>query len=156
MSARNKLAAQAVVDLTLVRVFDAPVSLVFKAWTQPQHLVKWSAPHGFTIPNSTGEIRPGGAWRSCMKTPDGSELWLGGVYREVVQDRLLVFTHAWDKEDGTPSHETVVTVRFEDLGGKTKLTFHQAPFESAGSRDGHSGGWTECFERLDALLKTVA
>jgi uncharacterized protein YndB with AHSA1/START domain len=156
MSARNKLAAEAVVDLTLVRIFDAPVSLVFRAWTEPQHLVKWCAPHGFSIPSSEGQIRPGGRWRSCMQKPDGTELWLGGVYREVVQDRLLVFTHAWDDADGSPGHETVVTVRFEDLGGKTKLTFHQAPFENPGSRDGHQGGWGECFERLDALLPTIA
>jgi len=156
MSARNKLAAEAVLDLTLVRIFDAPVSLVFKAWTDPQHLAQWSAPHGFTLPHSEGEVRPGGAWRCCMRKPDGTELWLGGVYREVVKDRLLVFTHIWDKEDGTPGFESVVTVRFEDLGGNTKLTFHQAPFESVASRDGHAGGWNECFERLDVLLPTIA
>jgi|SRR5579863_1371562 len=158
MAARsNKSAALAgALDLTLVRVFDAPPSLVFQCWADAKHMQRWSAPHGFTVPHSEGELRPGGAWRSCMKKPDGTELWLGGVYREIVKDRLLVFTHAWDNPDGTPGHETVVTVRFDDLGGKTRLTFHQAPFENTGSRDGHAGGWSECFERLDAFLPTIA
>ena len=157
MAARSKPSAPAgALDLTLIRTFDAPVSLVFKCWTEPEHLKRWSAPHGFILPSATGELRPGGGWRSCMVTPDGKELWLGGVYREIVKDKLLVFTHAWDQEDGKPGHETVVTVRFEQLGGKTKMTFHQAPFENPGSRDGHSGGWSECFERLDDLLKNAA
>jgi len=157
MAARSSKATApaGALDLTIVRTFDAPVSLVFRCWTEPKHLMRWSAPQGFTIPNADGELRPGGPWRSCMVKPDGTKLWLGGIYREIVKDRLLVFTHAWDNEDGSPGHETVITVRFEDLGGKTKLTFHQAPFENLGSRDGHQGGWNECFERLAVLLPTL-
>lgn len=157
MAARNKVAAPAgALDLTIVRTFDAPVSLVFRCWTEPKHIVKWLAPHGFAIPGASGELRPGGPWRSSMLAPDGKELRLGGMYREVIQDKLLVFTHAWDQEDGRPGHETVVTVRFEDQGGKTKMTFHQAPFENPGSRDGHQGGWNECFERLESLLSQLS
>ncbi|HEX2667349.1 MAG TPA: SRPBCC domain-containing protein [Gammaproteobacteria bacterium] len=156
MVARNKQAAPAVPDLTLVRTFDAPVSLVFQCWTEPRHIVHWLAPHGFAIPHAEGELRPGGSWRSCMRKPDGTELWLGGTYREVVKDRLLVFTHAWDDPDGTSGHETVVTVRFDDLGGRTQITFHQAPFVDDRDRDGHAGGWNECFERLQTYLKDGA
>src|SRR5215469_858474 len=107
MAARSKATAPAgALDLTIVRIFDAPVSLVFRCWTEPEHMRRWSAPHGFTIPVSEGELRPGGRWRACMVKPDGTKLWLGGIYREIVQDRLLVFTHAWDQEDGRPGHET--------------------------------------------------
>jgi uncharacterized protein YndB with AHSA1/START domain len=156
MNARSKPAVARESALTLTRVFDAPVRLVFQAWTEGRHLKHWSAPRGFTIPHSEGEAKPGTAWRCCMRRPDGTDLWLGGVYREVVQDRLLVMTHAWDDEDSRPGHETVVTVRFEDLGGQTRVTLHQGPFDSTASRDGHLGGWSECLERLSELLPTLA
>lgn len=138
-------------DRTLVisRVFDAPRPLVFQAWTDPEHIVRWLAPHGFTIPHSEGDLRPGGNWRSCMRKPDGTDLWLGGVYREVVKNERLVFTHAWDEADGSPGHETLVIITFADHGaGKSLLTLHQALFKSVESRDGHRGGWNECLDRL--------
>lgn len=138
--------------LEIVRVFDAPRSLVFRAWTDKEHMRQWSAPHGFVITHNEGEARAGGAWRSCMRSPEGEDLWLGGVYREVVENERLVFTHAWDRDDGTPGHETVVTVIFEDEGDKTRMTFRQAYFESGEDRDGHGGGWNECFDRLVDLL----
>ena len=136
--------------LSLTRVFAAPRPLVFAAWTQPEHLKRWSAPHGFKIPVNEGELRPGGPWRAVMVMPDGTRLGLGGNYTKVVPDELLVFTHRWD---GEPGAETVVTVRFTDApGGGTRMKFEQTGFTSAESRDGHLGGWKECFERLDELL----
>ena len=134
--------------LRIERVFDAPVDLVWRCWTEKEHLDKWSAPNGFTIPRSTGDVRPGGKYHLVMRTPEGGELGLGGEYREIVPLKLLVMTHVWD-EDGI---ETVVTVTFEDLGKRTRMTFTQTGFTSDESRDGHEGGWTECFELLDDLL----
>ena len=138
--------------LAISRVFNAPRSLVFEAWTRKEHLDKWCAPRGFTIPYSEGELRPGGAWRSVMRASDGTEHRLSGVYREIVQDELLVFTHGWEDEHGERGHETVVTVRFADQGGRTKLALHQASFETPEARDGHAGGWAECFDRLSDHL----
>jgi uncharacterized protein YndB with AHSA1/START domain len=134
--------------LVITRVFDAPRRLVFEAWTTKEHLDRWCAPRGFTIPWSEGDLRVGGPWRSCMRSPEGVEYRLRGTYREIVQDELLVFTHAWEEDDGTPGPETIVTVRFADENGKTRLTFEQGPFKSVESRDGHKGGWTQCLERL--------
>ena len=142
-------------QLVITRILDAPRRLVFKAWTEPQHLVHWSCPHGFTLTHCEGDLRPGGAWRSCMRSTDGRDLWLGGVYREIVEPERLAFTHAWDDENGQPGHETLVTVTLADHGDRTELTFRQAFFESVEQRDGHQGGWTECFERLAAHLATA-
>ena len=140
--------------LSLDRIFNAPRALVFAAWTQPQHLKHWSAPHGFKIPVNEGELRPGGPWHAVMVMPDGTKLALGGKYTKIIQDELLQFTHHWD---GDPGPETIVTVRFADApGGGTKLKFEQTGFASAESRDGHGGGWKECFDRLDALLLKLA
>jgi uncharacterized protein YndB with AHSA1/START domain len=155
VAARNNVATLDARTLVITRVFDAPVSLVWQAWTQGEHIAKWSAPRGFTIPRSQGDLRPGGAWRCGMRAPDGKELWLGGVYREIIPNRLLVMTHAWDGEGGRPGPETVVTVSFEDLGGKTKVALRQSGFDSIESRDGHAGGWGECLDLLARHLVSM-
>lgn len=155
MAARNSTAAAAERTLTIERVFDAPRSLVFDCWTRPEHLDVWSCPRGFRIGHSEGDLRPGGRWRVCMVAPDGAELWLGGVYRDIVPNELLVMTHVWDDEAGKPGHETLLTLRFEERGGKTLLTLHQAVFDSVESRDGHMGGWSECLDKLAEHLAAL-
>ena len=142
-------------ELVITRVFDAPRPLVFKAWTQPEHLVRWWGPQGFTTPSCTMDVRPGGAFRLCMRSPEGTDHWLRGVYREIVEPERLVCTWAWEDAEGKPGHETLLTVSFADHGGKTKLTLHQAVFESVTARDSHQGGWTECLDRLAGYLATA-
>jgi uncharacterized protein YndB with AHSA1/START domain len=141
-------------SLTLTRILDAPRELVFRAWTEPEHLMQWSAPHGFTVTHADGELKPGGKWRSCMRSPDGKDLWLGGTYLEIAPPERLVFTHGWD-EDG-PGRETTVTVTLEDHNGKTRLTLQQSGFPSMAERDGHEGGWSETLERLAAYANALA
>jgi uncharacterized protein YndB with AHSA1/START domain len=138
--------------ITLSRVFEAPRALVFDAWTKPEHLVRWAAPHGFTIAEANGELRVGGAWRSVMVKPDGEPCPVRGEYREVVPNERLVFTHIWEEDDGTPEHETVVTVSFSDEAGGTRVTFEQSGFKSPASQAGHADGWTQCLDRLTELL----
>lgn len=155
MSARTRAArSSAPPQLVLTRILDAPRSLVFRAWTEPEHLVHWSCPHGFTLTHCEGVLEPGGSWRSCMRSPEGQDLWLGGVYREIVAPDRLVFTHAWDDASGRRGQETIVTVTFTDERGKTKMVFRQEGFASAEDRDGHAGGWNECFEKLAEHLKS--
>jgi uncharacterized protein YndB with AHSA1/START domain len=149
---KNRVVDSSDWELAITRIFDAPRALVYKAWTEFARVSQWSAPHGFTITHNEGDLRPGGAWRSCMRSPEGENLWLGGTYRELVENELLVFTHAWDGPDGKPGHESLVTVRLEDQDGKTRMTFRHAFFESVEQRNGHRGGWNQCFDRLDAYL----
>jgi len=138
--------------LVITRVLDAPRSLVFKVWTQPEHLVRWWGPRDFTTPSCKMDVRAGGAYRTCIRSPEGKDYWMRGVYREIVEPERLVFTFAWEDEEGQPSHETLVTVTFAEHDGKTKLTFQQAIFESVAERDSHREGWTECLDRLEAYL----
>ena len=142
-------------DLTITRVFDAPRELVFKAWTDSSHGSEWSAPRGFTVAALEADLRPGGAWRLCMRTPEGKELWVGGVYREIVPPVRIVSTHAWQNPDGTPGHETLMTVDLAARGDRTEMTFRQTGFESVEDRDGHREGWSECFDRLEEHLAGV-
>ena len=157
MAAGSSAAAEAAEQRVLVitRIFDAPPRLVFKVWTEPEHLVHWWGPKGFTLPTCTMDFRPGGAYRFCMRSPEGVDHWLQGVYREIVEPERLVFTWAWVDAEGKPGHETLLTVTFEEHNGKTKLTLHQAVFESVTARDAHRGGWTSSLECLAEYLATV-
>lgn len=139
-------------ELTITRIFDAPRRLVFEAWTKPEHLSRWSGPRGFTIPFGEMDFRPGGAYRTCLRSQAGEDHWVQGIYHEIVEPERLVFTHMWEDEDGKPKHETIVTVTFAEYEGKTKLTFHQAIFESVEGRDSHQEGWSEYLDRLAEYL----
>jgi uncharacterized protein YndB with AHSA1/START domain len=137
-------------ELVINRTFDAPREIVWKAWTE--RMGEWSAPKGFTIPVGEGDVRPGGKWHATMRKPEGGDMKLGGVYREVVPPERLVFTHAWEDASGGFSPETVVTVVLIDRGDKTEMNFKQTGFDSIGARDGHNEGWGSSFDRLEELL----
>ena len=155
MSKTSPEPAASVLELTLTRVFDAPRELVFRMWSDGEHMRRWSAPTGFTIPEGESDFRPGGAWRCLMVAPDGGEHRAGGVYREIVVPERLVMTHGWTDGEGRRGPETVLTVSFEDLGGKTRLTLHQGVFSCEPERDGHLGGWTESLAKLATWLQDV-
>jgi uncharacterized protein YndB with AHSA1/START domain len=141
---------QAGFELSITRVFDAPRGLVFRVWSTPEHLMRWWGPKDFACTLAKTNFRPGGAWRTSIRSPEGTDHGARGVYREIVEPERLVFTFAWDG-----SSETLVTVTFEDHGGQTRLTFRQTPFDTVESRDSHQEGWSECLDRLEAYLATA-
>jgi uncharacterized protein YndB with AHSA1/START domain len=143
-------------ELVITRVFDAPRELVWKAWTERERVLNWLGPKDFTAVAFDLDPRPGGAWHSRMRSPEGQEFSNGGVVREVVEPEHLVYTFAWDDENGKPGREMLVTVTLEERDdGRTEMTFTQAVFESVEDRDGHRGGWTESFDRLAAYLASA-
>jgi uncharacterized protein YndB with AHSA1/START domain len=139
-------------EFVIARIFDAPRRLLFKMWIEPEHLVRWWGPRGFTTISSRMEVRPGGTWSRSMRAPNGSLIRKHGVYCEIVVPERLVFSYVTDDLEGNPGPKTVVTVTFTDLGGKTRLTLHQAIFESAAARDDHRRGWTGAIERFATHL----
>jgi uncharacterized protein YndB with AHSA1/START domain len=140
-------------ELVMSYIFDAPRSLVYEAWTEKEHLERWQgAPEGFTVTFNEVDLRPGGGFKVCMRSPEGVDHWLQGVYREVVPPERLVFTHGWLDAAGKPGRETLVTITFAERGAKTELTLRQTGFKSVESRDGHSEGWASTFRRLAQYL----
>lgn len=138
------------IGLTIERLIDAPPALVFKVWTTPEHLARWLGPKDFTAHTIRVDFRPGGAWSAVIRSPEGKDYPMGGVYREIVENRRIVFTFRWTGED---EPDTLVTATFEELSGRTRLTFTQTPFETTELRDSHAEGWGECLDRLVAYAE---
>lgn len=136
-------------ELVITRTFHAPRELVWKAWTERDRAIRWAGPKDFTVPELDGDLRPGGAWRTVLRSPDGVDHPQHGIYLEIVPPERLAFTFIWDD---SPENEMLVTITFAERAGKTEMTFRQTGFTSVGSRDGHEGGWNQAFDKLGEVL----
>lgn len=134
-------------ELSVSRVLDAPRGLVFRAWSSPEHLVRWWGPKNFTTPQADTDFRRCGRWSATIRSPEGADYPSRGVYAEIAEPERLVFSFAWT-EDGERETDTLVTVTFKEAGSGTRLTFHQAFFDTEETRDSHEEGWGECMDRL--------
>lgn len=111
MSAKNN-------EIRLVRVYDAPVKLVWDAWTDPKKAAKWWGPRGFTITTHSKDLRVGGHWSYIMHGPDGTDYPNKTIYHEVEEYKRLVYDHG-GSDDRPPLFR--VTVTFEEKKGKTTM-----------------------------------
>ena len=134
------------------RTLEAPAWRVFCIFAEPEYWTRGWALTDFTVTTVENEFRSGGAYRVCLRSPDGSEHWIQGTYREIVPFRRLVFTHQWD-ENGTASPETLVTVTATQEGFSTHVTLEQAGLESEYECALHRSGWHECFDRIAEHLR---
>lgn len=152
--------------MEITRLFDVPRALVFRAWAEAEHLRRWWAPKDFTTPFCEADFRVGGTFRYCMRSPDGRDYWGKGIYREIVEPERIVFADTFTDEQGNtvpPSHygmasdspaASIVTMIFEDVEGKTKLTLnYQSTTASAEEMKGAEQGWGQMFDRLAEVLK---
>ena len=130
--------------MTLTRIFNAPRELVWKAWTDPQMMARWWGPKGFTNPVCEMDVRVGGKILIHMRAPNGTVHPMTGTFDEVAEPECLVFRAVPVDHDGAPLLESLTTVTFHEVGGKTKVIVHAsaAPIQPIGSRDaeGHEHG----------------
>jgi uncharacterized protein YndB with AHSA1/START domain len=134
-------------ELTITRIFDAPRALVFEAWSEPKHLMRWFAPNNFTVPACEMDFRAGGKFRLCMRG-FGNDHWMNGAFDEVVKPERIVWTSRLDND----TNEVVTTATFTDLGEKTRLTVHQTYSIETDSTRGARQGWTETLDHLAEYL----
>lgn len=143
-------------ELSLVRLIDAPPEKVFRAWTEPELMKQWFAPHPYTTPAAEADLRVGGSSRVVMRDPEGNEFPAQGVYLEIVPDRRLVFTDAYTSA-WEPSEKPFMTVilTFEEEGGKTRYTARVRHWSAADREEhekmGFHQGWGICTDQLAAL-----
>jgi uncharacterized protein YndB with AHSA1/START domain len=152
--------------MVITRTFDAPRDAVWKAWTEPERIKRWFGPRGFTTPVYQMDLRAGGKYHSAMRSPDGQDFWSTGVFREIVEPERLVITDSFADEKGNKvpasyygmspdwSGESLITVTFEEVEGKTKMTLEGSGFSgmSAADRDNAQQGWSQSFDKLAEYL----
>lgn len=144
-------------ELVLTRVIDAPREAIYRAWTEPELLKQWFAPLPYTTPTAEMDVRPGGASLIVMRSPDGQDMPLPGVYLEVVPNEKIVFTDAYTKPWEPSEHPFMtVTITLDDLGGKTRYTARVLHWTVA-DREKHEAmgfhtGWGQCADQLAALV----
>ncbi len=156
-------------EFILTRTFQAPRALVWKAWTDPEQLMRWFGPKDTTMPIRTMDLRPGGTFHHCWRMADGKEIWGLWAFREVVAPSKLVLVQSFsDAEGRVKPHpflpdwpmETLSTLTFEERDGQTILTFKKETFEVSDAEaaafevgmEGMAQGLVGTFEQLDALL----
>lgn len=153
--------------LVIERTFDAPLELVWRAWTEPEHMKRWWGPRGFTCPTAEIDFRVGGRAFAAMQSPDfneGRPIWSTGTYREIVPMERIVVTDSFADEKGgvvPATHygmtgdfplEMLITVTFEDLGGKTRMTLRHEGIPAGPDREGAHEGWSQSFDKLAEYL----
>lgn len=153
-------------QLEIVRVFNAPRDLVWKMWTDLEYFKKWWGPKNFTCPSASIDLRVGGKYLNCMQAPDGKNYWSTGVYREIVPMEKIVYTDSFADEKGNvvpATHygmggsfplEMLVTVTFEDVGDKTKMTLIHSELEGIDPKmlADMDLGWNQSFDKMASVL----
>lgn len=148
-------------ELTIVRTFDAKIDVVFRAWTDPEVLVKWWGPNGVSIPECNLDLKPGGSIYIEMLAGaelgnlEGSTWPMTGVFKEITPPTKLVYESSAVVDD-KPILDTLNTVIFEETEGKTKMTFSvvvtRVTPEAAGPLAGMEMGWNQSIDKLAKLL----
>jgi len=140
-------------ELVISRVFNAPRELVWKVWTEPEHIKNWWGPNGFTNTIIEMDVRPGGVWDLIMHGPDSTDYKNKSVYKEVVKYEKLVYDHI-----SGPKFQFTVT--FKEQGRKTLISI-QMLFETAELRDQTiktfkaDDGLRQNMEKLEVYLEKV-
>lgn len=134
-------------SLAIKRRLNAPPARVYEAWTDPAKMMRWFGPEQAETLGAETDPRVGGRFRVLMRTADGEEHDVSGVYGEVVPNEKLVFSWAWR---GTPERESLVTVALKGDGSGTVLTLTHEQFFDEAARDAHREGWSGALDKLEA------
>jgi uncharacterized protein YndB with AHSA1/START domain len=142
-------------EIVLTRVFDAPRQLVFDAFTKPELLKRWFGPHGWCLVVCEVDFKVGGGFRFVLRGPDGKEMGMRGVYREIVPPERSVHMESFDDYPG----ESQVTAVLVEQGGKTTLTatvlYPSREVRDIVLKSGMEHGAAESYDKLAELLASA-
>src|SRR6478672_503538 len=143
-------------EIVLTRVFDAPRHLVFDAFSKPELLKRWFGPRGWSLVTCEVDLRVGGGFRFMLRGPDGTNMGMRGVYREIVPPERSVHMESFDDYPG----EAQVTAVFVEQGGKTTLTatvlYPSREVRDAVIQSGMEHGAAESYDKLAEMLAATA
>ena len=157
-----------IIEITMIYIthlFDAPPEKVWKAWIDPESVKQWWGPKNFTVPVVKIDLRVGGTYLYCMRSPEGQDVWSTGVYKEILPLEKIVSTDSFADAEGNvvPAlHygmtgdwplELEVTITFQEDNGKTKFTLQHGGFPNHVNRDLAEQGWKESLDKLATYLK---
>jgi uncharacterized protein YndB with AHSA1/START domain len=169
MNAQSRAKEAAAPEFVLSRVFDAPRELVWKAFTESQHLMHWWGPKGFKMISCQVDLRPGGLFHYGMESPDGHKVWGKITYLEIVPpERIVHIVSFSDENRGVTRHplaptwplEILAVVTLTERGGKTEMTVYWKPHNATEperatfdqSHDSMRQGWGGTLDQLAAFL----
>jgi uncharacterized protein YndB with AHSA1/START domain len=151
-------------ELIITRNFNAPRALVWKAWTDPEHFMRWWGPKDFTSPVCKIDLRVNGKYLYSMQGPDGQIFWSTGVFLEIIEPEKLVFTDNFADENGNvvsasehglgdyPAVEFIITILLEEENNTTKLTLKHEGLPEGEMTEMTAAGWNESFDKLAFVL----
>ena len=139
-------------EIVMTRVFDAPRQMIYDAWTKPELLKRWFGPRGWSLVVCEIDLRVGGKWHFVLRGPDGKEMGMGGVYRELAPPERDVHTEKFDDYPG----ESLVTGVVTESAGKTTMTatilYPSQEVRDAVIKSGMEHGAAESYDRLAEML----
>lgn len=138
--------------LEITREIDAPREEVFDCFINRERLMQWHCPVGMTVSACETDPKVGGAYRIVMTNADGQNHTVCGTYREISAPSKIVESWAWEQEDGSLGHESLVTLTFIDVGGKTKIHLVHENHLDTDAAEQHGQGWSSSFDNLESLL----
>lgn len=152
--------------LIISRTFNGSAERLFRAWTNPAELMKWWGPSGFTSPECRVDLRVGGEYHYCSRSPEGVEFWSRGIFREIIWPKKLVVADSFSDDSGriiAPSavglpHDwpstLLITVTFEDHGRQTVFTLRheRLPYEMM---QHCRAGWNESLDKLQSVIEAT-
>lgn len=136
-------------SLTIKRRFNASPEKLYAAWTDPEKVSQWFGCTGASVIDASCDLRVGGSYTIAVRKENGEESRVGGVYRDIIPNRKLVFT--WAPEQGLRA-ESLVTVLITPADSGSYLTLIHEQFVDEETRDAHKNGWGACLDKLEAYL----
>lgn len=152
--------------LVIERTFDAPLAMVWKAWSDPAMLAQWWSPKGWTAPVIKLDFRVGGKYHFCMRPAEGQDCWSTGIYKEIIPMSRIVCTDSFADEKGNvvpASHYgmqeeipevLLITIEFREENGKTIMTLTHLGMPAGEMGEMATSGWNEFFDKLVATLQS--
>ena len=165
---KGKVKQSPVLELFMTRDFDAPREILWDAWTKPEILQRWWGPREFITPVAEIDLRIGGNFTYCMRSPQGQDFWGIGTYKEIEPPERLLYFDSFADKDGNivPAsyygitaeipEKMLVEVTIEEIGEKTRLTLKHLGFPKGKHFDGATMGWSQSLDKLEEVVRQLS